>query len=229
MVEFIPQEMAEQLHYPRYLAEAILQAHQSQCLVRRVGAVVVLPQFPDDIYLGKGANMPPLYERPEHCNKTCIPKLGGPNDRHCCVHAEEDALTEAIRCGHFGKLKDATLVFADINVKGRFVPSASRPYCTQCSKRALRLNVKYWVCYHDKGVWPESEGYYRYTAQEYNTLSYAYRATMVDTLGEIVDALKGWVFTFTGDIKKMAFLGEAIDDVVRDINNIYHGLTKGGT
>jgi hypothetical protein len=91
------------------------------------------------------------------------------------MHAEQVALLEALAHYCLADLTRSTLVFADIGKDNKIIPVAGRPYCTQCSKIALYLHVDYWVCYHAKGVWPEGEGFYRYTAKQYNDLSFAFR------------------------------------------------------
>lgn len=170
MPTYIPPENARRLNYHIYLAEASIEARGALCLTRHVGAVVVRER--DGKIFGRGANFPPDSHKPETCNKTCIPKEGGPNDRHCCMHAEQVALARADHRG--GDLPQCLLIFADIDKDGRVIP-AGKPYCTQCSKWALFYGIKGWVCYHAEGVWPKGEGFYRYTAREMNDLSFAFR------------------------------------------------------
>jgi len=166
---FIPPEIAGRMKYTVYIAIASEEASRSMCLTRRVGAVVVNQE---GFILGRGANAPPDYQHPQQCNKVTIPKMGGPNDRHCCLHAEQVALLDALSSED---MKGSTLVFVDIDGKNKIIPAAGKPYCTQCSKLALYLGVEWWVCYHAAGVWPEGEGFYRYTAKQYNELSFAFR------------------------------------------------------
>lgn len=171
--EFIPTANAERLGLPLYIEEARIQARRSLCLVRRVGSVVV--NIITGQYLGKGANFPPDFQKPTLCNKTILPRVGGPNDRHCCLHAEQVALTEAFMHYPARDLEEGTVIFADIDADNNLIPCAGKPYCTQCSKFAYYLRVKYWICYHAKGVWSQGEGFYRYTAKGYNSLSYQFR------------------------------------------------------
>src|SRR4030042_573541 len=149
-----------------------MEARRSKCLTRRVGAVVV------DLagrFVGRGANIPPDFHQPHApCNRESIPRGAGPNDRHCCMHAEQVALAGAALFLKLPLLLNCTLVFADIDKDGKVIP-AGKPYCTQCSKWALFYGIETWVCYHAEGVWPEGEGFYRYTAQEMNDLSFAFR------------------------------------------------------
>ena len=173
MVELVPLANAERLDYLAMLAKATTEAQKSKCLCRRVGAVVV-EEYTNRV-LGRGANYPPRWKKPETCNKLTIPKIGGPNDRHCCLHAEQNAIVDAIAHHPLRDMQGATLFFADIDLEGNIVACASKPYCTQCSKFAYHWGIGHWVCFHALGVWRAGPGWYRYTAEEYNDLSFQYR------------------------------------------------------
>ncbi len=122
-------------------------AQQSLCLRSKCGAVVVgKPRFVqpgtsslfEGTLLGVGYNSPPqddpVFRR---CGETQPSRAHPKAGRTCCVHAE----VRALLCAPRSHVKGATLYFSRVDEKGILIPSG-RPWCTECSKLALDLDVK---------------------------------------------------------------------------------------
>jgi deoxycytidylate deaminase len=135
----------------------------SLCLRWHCGAVVVAS---DGVIIGEGANVPadgkPVTK--------CIKYLVAPDfksDKHCCVHAEQVAIDDAIR-KHADQVPGSTIYFSRVKPRGPRVPSG-KPWCTTCSKAALFAGLAEFVLWHENGI-------YAYTTLEYNELSFKYTA-----------------------------------------------------
>lgn len=74
-----------------YLSEAAEAAAYSLCLKARCGAAIVK----DGQVITTGYNAPPDKKRPDYCLKELLPE-GFKSDRHCCIHAEAEAIWQAL-------------------------------------------------------------------------------------------------------------------------------------
>jgi dCMP deaminase len=146
-----------------YLSEAAEAAAYSLCLKARCGAAIVK----DGQVITTGYNAPPDKKRPDYCLKERLPE-GFKSDRHCCIHAEAEAIWQALL--NHENIRGGTMYFTRATSSGVIIPSG-KPYCTKCSKDAIRAGIEAWVLLHPKDVWGK-EGLYLYDAQEYNRISY---------------------------------------------------------
>ena len=146
----------------RWFREAAGVAVKSLCLRRKCGSVVVK----NGKIIGAGFNSPPQ-------NKTelriCLDEYEIPagfrHDRTCCVHAEQRAISEAVRGGE--DMNGARIYFADVDSDGNML-RANTPKCTICSRAALDVGIAEFYLYGDDGV-------RSYPTDEYNRLSYEHK------------------------------------------------------
>ena len=147
-----------------FLTACAKLAARATCLRSRCGSVLV---DKDGEVVGEGFNSPAgNLESQRRClaNKDLLHRKV--TDKTCCVHAEQRAVTDALR-RHPDKVPGSTLYFIRLGPDGR--PSrAGEPYCTACSKAALDAGVATFVLWHVDG--PTAYG-----TDEYNLLSYGYQ------------------------------------------------------
>ncbi len=141
-------------------------ANQSPCLRAHCGAVIVK----DVKVIGKGFNSPPQ-NNPEF--RTCLNEYDIPagfrHDRTCCIHAEQRAITDAIRQGH--DTKGAKIYFVRTDESGNKL-NASRLVCTICSRAVLDAGIVEFILYWEDGI-------RSYNTKEFNEGSYAYMTPSV--------------------------------------------------
>lgn len=144
-----------------YMGVAQKIALSSPCLKSHCGSVIIK----EGVIIGRGFNSPPLNRPIERCIKDCLSK-NFKSDRHCCVHAEQRAVMDALR-RNSARIPGSRLYFARTDLKGERL-FAGRPYCTICSKTVLDAGVSEFALWHPEGICV-------YDTEEYNTLSFAYR------------------------------------------------------
>ena len=146
--------------YGECLTASVAEAVKSPCLRRRCGSVV----FRGGSIIGRGYNSP---AGGEACR--CLiekssyhPKV---TDTTCCVHAEQRAVTDALR--HRGDaVRGAMLFFCAVGADD--IPlSSGEPYCTICSKTIVDVGIARVGLFRDGG-------WVMYEAEEYNRVSFQY-------------------------------------------------------
>ena len=149
----------------RYFFEAAAEeAEKATCLRAKCGSVVVSKS---GVILGRGYNAPPLGDETQRqCEAepdlTKKPKY----DKTCCVHAEWNAVIDALANTQKGKLEGAWLYFMRVDEWGNFT-DAGDPYCTTCSRFTMQAGVSEFALWNDGGAEV-------YTLPEYNQVSYEY-------------------------------------------------------
>jgi deoxycytidylate deaminase len=145
------------INYAAELAREYAVCHRSKC-----GAVIVNT---NDRSIGVGYNAPPDKNSIEKCIKDSLP-ADFKSEKHCCVHAEQMAIMDALERNP-SELAGSTLYFIRLDAKGNKTP-AGKPYCTICSKMALRAKISEFVLWHKEGICV-------YNTEEYNKLSFQFK------------------------------------------------------
>jgi deoxycytidylate deaminase len=146
----------------QYFQRAVEVARSATCQRARCGAVIVSAGE----VIGEGFNSPPgERENMRHCHYDKVAYHPKVTDKTCCVHAEQRAVTDALRRNP-DRLSGADLYFARVDSDGA-IERSGRPYCTLCSKIVLDMGVAYFYLWH-------AEGIARYKTDEYNAVSFAY-------------------------------------------------------
>ena len=144
----------------RYMDEAAKVALESLCLRAKCGTVIVK----DNGVIGRGYNAPPLNDI---TLRTCLSKYSLPennkHDRTCCVHAEQRAITDALKTS-VKSISGSRLYFIRLGEDDK-ITKAGKPYCTGCSKMALDEGIAEFVLWHDQGICV-------YDTREYNSISH---------------------------------------------------------
>jgi deoxycytidylate deaminase len=149
---------AEHAQAQRHLDTCAEIATTASCLRSRCGSVVARGAA----QLGTGRNDPPNRCAPTSCGKDTLP-AGFRSDRTCCVHAEQNAILEALR-DNPSQVAGARIYFLRLGADSR--PAfAGAPYCTSCSKLTQAAGIAEFVLWHQTGITV-------YGADEYNRLSY---------------------------------------------------------
>ena len=133
------------------------------CYRSKCGSIIVNDKKPGPI--GIGFNAPPDKKPLETCIKDSLPK-NFKSERHCCVHAEQMAIMDALE-RRPEDIVGSTLYFIRLDANGNKT-FAGKPYCTICSKMALRAKIAEFVLLHKKGVCV-------YSTEEYNKLSFQFK------------------------------------------------------
>jgi len=145
-----------------FYKEAQKVALQATCLRARCGSVIVAK---DGTIIGRGFNAPPNNDESQRMCEVVLDKsIKQNNDKTCCVHAEWNALLDALK-HHPREVEGSSLYFMRVNEEGEFT-EAGEPYCTVCSRLALQSGVETF------GLW--NEGPQMIPTNEYNQKSYAY-------------------------------------------------------
>lgn len=112
-------------------------ARKSPCEKSKRGVVIVKGRE----MIGEGFNGPPLGFtcEPEKCKSIC---------NAYCVHAEENAIMDALKKGN--DIMNATMYH--IKVKDGKVNTSGDPCCPRCSALALQVGTLEFVLSHDQGV-----------------------------------------------------------------------------
>ena len=149
---------AEERDALTFLTAAADVAQEASCHRSRCGSVIVA----DGEILGSGRNDPPDCCSLAACFKDQLP-AGFRSDRTCCVHAEQNAILDALR-SHPDRVAGSRLYFVRLDDTGQ-VKRSGAPYCTICSKLTQASGVAEFVLWHPHGVTV-------YDADEYNRLSF---------------------------------------------------------
>jgi deoxycytidylate deaminase len=145
-----------------YFKEAGNVAQKATCNRAHCGAIIVSS---DGRIIGKGYNAPPLGDEGQRmCDTELDQSIKKNNDKTCCVHAEWNALIDALK-HHGADVEGSTLYFMRVDENGRFT-EAGEPYCTVCSRLALESGVALF------GLW--NGGPEMIDTAPYNQKSYAY-------------------------------------------------------
>ncbi len=144
-----------------FIAETRAMAETSTCERSQCGAIIVK----NGQIIGRGFNSPPGgLDSQRRCQRKHEIKPGFKSDRTCCIHAEQRAITDALR--HFpSDLAGADMYFyrlgADKNLE------ITRPYCTICSKAIVDAGLARIALYR-------ASGWQWYEAEAYNDISFNY-------------------------------------------------------
>jgi deoxycytidylate deaminase len=144
-----------------FLAVAAIVARKSTCLNGHCGTIIVTP---DNEIIGSGFNQPALgLESNRKCGyQFPVENIKKPkSDRTCCVHAEDNAIIDALRSGR--DLRGCKLYFMRVDENG-IQTIAGDPYCIACAKMALNNHISTWVLLQESGP-------VVYDATEYYNLS----------------------------------------------------------
>lgn len=147
-----------------YLGIAGDIALRSLCLRAKCGSVIVKGE---DI-LGIGFNSPPKgLESQRRCLilKDSLDKRV--TDKTCCVHAEQRAIFDALK-NYPSMIEGSRIYFVRLDKDGK-IEFKGEPYCTICSKSALDVGIKEFVLLSKEGIRV-------YDSEEYNKISFDYRA-----------------------------------------------------
>jgi deoxycytidylate deaminase len=152
------------LNHRKYFKEAALVASRALCNRARCGAVVVSKE---GRVIGKGYNAPPLEdELQRQCNQVFDITIKPKSDKTCCVHAEWNAILDAVR-NYPEQMQGSFLYFMRVDNEGAFTDAGS-PYCTACSRLALQSGVKMF------GLWNARPQ--MIDTKKYNLVSYNFYA-----------------------------------------------------
>lgn len=145
-----------------YFKQAQEVAQRATCSRAHCGSVIVSE---DGQVIGRGYNAPPLGDEGQRmCDVELDKSLKQNNDKTCCVHAEWNAIIDALT-HHPGKVAGSALYFMRVDDAGDFT-EAGQPYCTVCSRLALQSGVATF------GLW--NEGPEMIETDIYNKRSYEY-------------------------------------------------------
>ena len=137
-------------------------AQLASCNRAKCGSIIVSA---DGQVIGRGYNAPPLGDESQRmCDTPLNKELKQNNDKTCCVHAEWNAILDALK-HHADKVPRSTLYFMRVNDAGECT-EAGQPYCTVCSRLALESGVSTF------GLW--NGGPEMIPTDVYNKRSYAF-------------------------------------------------------
>ena len=144
----------------RYFEKAASVALNSKCLKVKCGSVITH----NNKIIGKGWNSPPNDKSIDYCIKEILPE-DFKSEKHCCLHAEQRAVMDAMKNYlHLKMFKDTRIYFMRLD-KDNNMTKAGKPYCTICSKFVLDNGIKEFALWHKQGIAV-------YDAEEYNNLSF---------------------------------------------------------
>ncbi|MFA6088314.1 MAG: deaminase [Candidatus Woesearchaeota archaeon] len=138
-------------------------AKNAKCLKKKCGSIIVK----NNEVIGVGYNAPPLDNVVLECIKESLPK-DFKSEKHCCLHAEQNAIIDAL-FNYSKKIQGSTLYYTKVD-KNNIIQFSGKPYCTICSKMALRVKISEFAVWHKEGICV-------YGTDEYNKLSFEYRKT----------------------------------------------------
>lgn len=145
-----------------YFEAAQAVAQRATCSRAHCGSVIVSA---DGQIIGEGYNAPPQGDESQRMCSVALDKtIKQNNDKTCCVHAEWNAIIDALT-HHPEKVAGSTLYFMRINEVGEFT-EAGDPYCTVCSRLALQSGIATFALWND--------GPDLFDTAAYNQKSYAY-------------------------------------------------------
>ncbi len=134
-----------------YTDLALKLAGHSPCVNDKRGVVIVY----NSRVIGKGLNAPPegFKCEPEYCKPIC---------KTYVIHAEMNAIFDAIKKGYFRYLKGSRLYHA--RAENEQLANSRKPRCADCSKHILEIGISEIVLKHE-------EGYTLYDVNEFHKLS----------------------------------------------------------
>lgn len=148
----------------RYFEAAAEEARIATCLRAKCGSVVVSKS---GVILGRGYNAPPLGDESQRRCETEFDLTKKPKyDKTCCVHAEWNAVIDALAHSREGEVEGSRLYFMRVDEQGNFT-DAGDPYCTTCSRFTMQAGVSEFALWNDNGAEV-------YTLPGYNQVSYEY-------------------------------------------------------
>jgi len=148
--------------HTHYFEEAGNVAAHATCNRAHCGAIIVTS---DGEIIGRGYNAPPEGDESQRmCDVTLDKTIKQNNDKTCCVHAEWNAIIDALK-HHGAKVEGSTLYFMRVNDDDEFT-DAGDPYCTVCSRLAMESGIKTF------GLW--NNGPDMIEISDYNKRSYSY-------------------------------------------------------
>lgn len=127
---------AEAVEAERFTAEAVTVARRSPCEKSKRGVIIVS----DSEVIGRGYNKPPA-------DVPCVEEFCGLICRKYCVHAETNAVMDALRGGH--ELKGSRGYH--IKVKGGAVRDSDDLSCVPCAALVLESGMGEFVLKHPRG------------------------------------------------------------------------------
>lgn len=133
----------------KWMGEAIKESQNAKCSKDKRGVVIVK----NDKIIGKGTNSPPQ-------GFECVPEYCMPICRTYAVHAEMNAIADAVKKGN--NLTDARMYHA--RVENDQLANSRKPRCVDCSKHLITFGISEMVLKHE-------EGYVAYGVEEYHRLS----------------------------------------------------------
>jgi len=146
--------------HEQHFKKAADVAKKATCTHAKCGSIIVSK---DNIIIGRGFNAPPLNDESQRrCGFECDKNIKTKYDKTCCVHAEWNAIIDALR-NYPDKIAGSTLYFMRVNDDGEFT-NAGKPFCTVCSRLALQSGVAKF------GLW--NDGPQIFNTKEYNKISY---------------------------------------------------------
>ena len=166
-------EGKEALAIRHFFEAAAGEAKKATCLRARCGSVVVSKS---GVILGRGYNAPPLGDESQRRCEAELDFTKKPKyDKTCCVHAEWNAVIDALANSQKREIDGSRLYFMRVDEHGNFT-DAGEPYCTTCSRFTMQAGVSEFALWNDDGADV-------YTLPEYNQVSYEYHL-MSKSLGE---------------------------------------------
>ena len=145
-----------------YFEAAQASAQLATCNRAHCGAVVVSG---DGRIIGRGYNAPPRGDESQRmCDSQLDKTIKQNNDKTCCVHAEWNAIIDALK-HHADAIEGSALYFMRVDEAGEFT-NAGEPYCTVCSRLALESSIATF------GLW--NDGPEMIPTDVYNQRSYQY-------------------------------------------------------
>ncbi|MFA4999386.1 MAG: hypothetical protein WC519_01520 [Parcubacteria group bacterium] len=134
----------------KFIAEAKVMAQKATCHRAKCGAVIV----GGNEIIGIGFNSPPGNdERERRCEIEKDEFNQKITDKTCCVHAEQRAIMDALRC-HPDKIKGSKLYFSRFHPDGRqrFLGGEIQLYCTICAKMMHDTGISEFILSHQDGI-----------------------------------------------------------------------------
>ncbi len=129
----------------KYFKEAAEIARRATCYRAHCGAVIVSTEGE---IIGRGFNAPPLNdEKQRKCDFDCRQDVKPKYDKTCCVHAEWNAIIEALK-DNSDNIAGSTLYFMRIDDRDMFT-DAGKPFCTVCSRLALQSGIAKFALWND--------------------------------------------------------------------------------
>ena len=124
--------------HENYFKEAQQVAQQATCYRAHCGSVIVAK---DGTIIGRGFNAPPNGDESQRmCDAKLDKSIKQNNDKTCCVHAEWNAILDALR-QYPTEVEGSTLYFMRVDDEGECT-GAGEPYCTVCSRLALQSGIE---------------------------------------------------------------------------------------